>query len=400
MARVLIVDDSEDLQDALRDLLTCEGFEVASALNGERGLNLVRERRPDVILLDMMMPEVDGLEFLSRLSAFRSPPPVVGLSGFEGFRDEALHRGAVAFLLKPISDKILIRVLRSALEQHAVDPTLVAENVAGVEPVRRIARQESGRAVARLARLDTAEVREGLRRVASWLPTYLGFGTSVVGVLRGDQITVEVVENGAPSCQEGTQVPLEAAFCGDVITVGSTLVLPDAEHHPCEYFAHHKEMKAGWRFYAGVPLTTSGGAVMGSLCVRDTIAREFRSEDMRVLEALGRATARGLESNEWPLQKDGAFAPTFRELFVEVMLARAAREGGAGVVVTIDSSARAPAAKGLAAVRVDGERVSLLWGGRAASIPGAVCGTLRVVPEETATPDRVRSGALAAHVVT
>jgi GAF domain len=188
--------------------------------------------------------------------------------------------------------------------------------------------------------------------------------------------------------------------CGDVITVGSTLVLPDAEHHPCEYFAHHREMQAGWRFYAGVPLTTSGGAVLGSLCIRDTIAREFRTEDMRVLEALGQATAHGLETNEWPLGRDGVFASTYRELFVEVMLAKAARRGGAGIVVAIDSGARAPAAKGLAAVRVDGERVALLWGGRAASIPGAMCGTLHVVPEETATSDRVPSGAHAAHAVT
>jgi CheY-like chemotaxis protein len=400
MARVLIVDDSEDLQDVLRDLLTCEGFEVASALNGERGLDLIRERRPDVILLDMMMPEVDGLEFLARLSAVRSPPPVVGLSGFEGFRDEALRRGAVAFLLKPISDTILIRALRSALEQRRVDPSLLAENAAGVEPVRRIARQESGRAVARLARVDMAELREGLQRVASWLPTYFGFGASVVGVLRGDEITVEVVDNAPPSCPEGQQVPLDAVYCGDVITAGSTLVLPDAEHHPCEYFARHKEMQAGWRFYAGVPLTTSGGAVLGSLCIRDMVAHEFRSEDMRVLEVLGRATAHGLESNEWPLEKDGAFAPAYRELFVDVMLAKAARPGGAGIVVTIDCCARAPAARGLAAVRVDGERVALVWGGRAASIPGAVCAGLHVAPEETATSDRVRSGALAAHVVT
>jgi CheY-like chemotaxis protein len=390
MARVLIVDDSQDLQDALRDLLTSE-FDVVSALDGERGLHLVREQRPDVILLDMMMPEVDGLEFLSRLSAFRSPPPVLGLSGFDGFRDEALRRGAVAFLLKPISANALIHALRSALERHAVDPRLLAENAAAVEPARRIAREESGRALARLEGVDMAELRQGLRRVTSWMPTYYGFGMSVVGVLRGDEMTIEAVDNGPPRCHQGQHVHPAAVYCGDVVTAGSTLVLPDPEHHPCEHFARHEEMKAGWRFYAGVPLTTSGGTVLGSLCLRDTMAREFRSEDMRVLEALGRATAQGLETNEWPLDEEGAFAPKYRELFVDVMLARAARPGGAGVITSLDCNATTPEACGLAAVRLDGERVALIWGGRATAVPEAVRGSLHLVPEEAAPTDRVPS---------
>jgi hypothetical protein len=179
-------------------------------------------------------------------------------------------------------------------------------------------------------------------------------------------------------------VPQDTVYCGDVITAGSTLVLPDAEHHPCEHFARHKEMQAGWRFYAGVPLTTSGGAVLGSLCIRDTIAHEFRTEDMRVLEALGRATARGLETDEWPLDEDGAFAANFRELFVEVMLARAGRAGGAGVIMTIDSSATTPPAHGLAAIRLGGGRL-LVWGGSAGAIPGTVSGSLHRIAPRTSS---------------
>jgi hypothetical protein len=237
------------------------------------------------------------------------------------------------------------------------------------------------------------ERRKGLRRVTSWLPTYFGFGMTLVGVLQGDELTIEAVDNGPPSYLPGAHVPQDTVYCGDVVTAGSTLVLPDAEHHPCEHFARHKEMQAGWRFYAGVPLTTSGGAVLGSLCIRDTIAHEFRSEDMRVLEALGRETAQGLETNEWPLDEGGAFAPKFRELFVEVMLARTARVGGAGVITTVDSSATTPAAHGLAAVRLGGGRLALVWGGQAGAIPGIVNGTLHLSSSSPGSSVRAASEA-------
>src|SRR5215475_5955150 len=103
MARVLVVDDSEDLQEMLAMALSDEGFVVSSALDGNRGLELAGELRPDVIVLDMMMPEMDGLEFLSRLATRPSPPPVVAQSGFLHLRSEALRRGAHSFLAKPFS---------------------------------------------------------------------------------------------------------------------------------------------------------------------------------------------------------------------------------------------------------------------------------------------------------
>jgi CheY-like chemotaxis protein len=374
----LVVDDSQDFQDALEMILTPEGYEVARALDGESGLQLIHELSPDVILLDMMMPEVDGLEFRSRLSALRPAPPVIGLSGFEGFRSEALHRGALAFLVKPVSTKALLGALRSALEQRPVDPSLVAQNAAAVAPARQIASEQSRRALARLAEVDLPAVREGLRRVARWLPSYFGFGMSVIALLRGDKVSIEAIHNGPERFQEGQHFPREDVYCGDVIDAGSTLVLPDPEHHPCEHFAHHREMLEGWRFYAGVPLTTPGGAVLGSLCMRDTVAREFHSEDMRVLEALGLAVARAFETKNWPLDEAGAFSREYRPLFVDVVAMRATRAGGAGIIMTVDSYAPAPAAAGLAVVRVNGAGATLLWGGPVSAIPRTVSGSLHL----------------------
>jgi CheY-like chemotaxis protein len=367
MARVLIIDDSEDLQATLEMILTDEGFEVASALDGQRGLQLTRELRPDVILLDMMMPEMDGLEFLSCLASEPSSP-VVANSGFDAYRDEALRRGAVAFLLKPLSMETLVGALRSAIERRAVPPTVLAQNAARVEQQRRRALEESHRAVARLDETGImSNAHEGLERIARWLPGYFGFGTCLVHILRGRDVCIQAMHNGPAQLYEGQRYPRDTVYCDDVMTAGSTLVLTDPVRHPSEHFAHHKEIEAGYRFYVGTPLkATPTGAVLGTLCMGDTTPHEFHTEDMRVLQSLGRGAAQGLELGCWPLDEHGIFERGYWQLFVDAVVDRAARPGGGGIVMTIVSP-REPlpeAAAGLALVRLDDVRMALLWGGQ------------------------------------
>ena len=136
MARLLIVDDSADVHEALQVGLTDTGFDVADAYDGEEGLRMIQEVRPDVVLLDMMMPEMDGLEFLSRLSELPSPPPVVANSGFVAFRAEALRRGAHAFLRKPFSIETLLAALQSAIEHRPLQSSVDVENAATAEIAR------------------------------------------------------------------------------------------------------------------------------------------------------------------------------------------------------------------------------------------------------------------------
>ena len=67
MSRLLIVDDEVAILDALQDVLSAEGYEVRTALNGAEGLKQVAQGRPDLVLLDLMMPVMDGHEVLQRL---------------------------------------------------------------------------------------------------------------------------------------------------------------------------------------------------------------------------------------------------------------------------------------------------------------------------------------------
>jgi hypothetical protein len=109
----------------------------------------------------------------------------------------------------------------------------------------------------------------------------------------------------------------------------------------------------------------SGGAVLGTLCLGDTTPHEFHTEDMHVLQSLGRGAARGLELGHWPLDEQGIFECVYCQPFIDAIVERAARPGGAGVVLTIaPPCAPLPHAKGLAVVRLDHARMALLWSGK------------------------------------
>jgi CheY-like chemotaxis protein len=389
MPRVLVVDDSEDLQESLATVLPDEGFVVSSALDGKRGLELTGELRPDVILLDMMMPEMDGLEFLSVLATRPSPPPVVAHSGFRHLRSDALSRGAHSFLAKPFSTTTLVGALRAAIASRPVAAALTAENAAEVEHARRLAIERAARALAQLGELKSG-VRDNLRRVPRWLTGYFGFGTAEVTLLHEQGLRTEAIDGARMGLAEGKTIPREDAFCDEVIAAGSTLVLNDPARHPSERIARHRQVLAGWNFYAGVPLRMANGPAIGTVCLEDTSPREFHGGDMRVLEAVGRGLGRALETRSWPIDGAGVLEREYLGVFIEAASTRVTRSG-AVVALIVDVTTPVPRTQGLAAIRLDGSRILLLWSG---SDAGAWSPSETVAGHVLATADlsRVKDG--------
>ncbi len=107
MARILIVDDQAATVDLVSATLKLLGHEPLSAYNGEQALNLVIDQPPDIILLDMMMPGIDGLETLRRLRrkpGFENIPVIVVSAGQEfDLEDRLQEAGGAVLLPKPIS---------------------------------------------------------------------------------------------------------------------------------------------------------------------------------------------------------------------------------------------------------------------------------------------------------
>lgn len=336
MAHVLVVDDSEDLKEVYELVLDGAGHRVSTASDGEEGLRRVAEEQPELVLLDIMMPGVDGLEFLARLPASCRPPlpPVIANSGFDDCRDEALRRGASAFLIKPVSIDVLLQAVEDALATRRVDPALVRQNVDEVEESRDRATVACAQLVAHIDAALTEAVRERLRALARWLPVWHGFGTSFIHVRHGDLLYLEATFNGPPRLYEGKRYPRERVYCDDLLDAGSTLLLNDPQHHPCEHFSQHLDISLGWRFYAGVPLTCRDGTVIGTMCLMDVEQHDLQAEDMRLLEVLALTLTHALEDaaehgtlDGFPTDPAGIFRAELMPTFLEVARRRAERRG-------------------------------------------------------------------------
>lgn len=116
-AKVLIVDDEEAVLKALAGALKDEGFEVIVAHNGKEALRLFEVERPDVVLLDVWMPDMDGLEVLSEIRKLDANCPVVMISGHATVATavKAMKLGANDFLEKPLSIDALLSTIESAI---------------------------------------------------------------------------------------------------------------------------------------------------------------------------------------------------------------------------------------------------------------------------------------------
>jgi two-component system KDP operon response regulator KdpE len=97
---VLVVDDNQKVLKFIEIDLKLRGFKVVSTNSGERGLELVRSTKPDIVLLDVIMPGIDGFEVLKKLRTFMQLP-VIAFSASSENQDEALRLGANDFMHKP-----------------------------------------------------------------------------------------------------------------------------------------------------------------------------------------------------------------------------------------------------------------------------------------------------------
>ncbi len=125
MPSILIIDDEKSIRDALREILEYEGFEVHEASDGKEGLRLIGKTAFDLVLCDIKMPHMDGIEVLSKIQEAQNDIPVIMISG-HGTIDtavDAVKRGAYDFLSKPLDlNRVLVSV-RNALDKSS----LVAE---------------------------------------------------------------------------------------------------------------------------------------------------------------------------------------------------------------------------------------------------------------------------------
>ena len=170
--RILVIDDEAAIRDSLRMILEYEGYGFTGAASGQDGIALVQRDRPDLVLLDIKMPGMDGMDVLRRLRALDDGLPVVMISGHgtTSTAVEAIKSGALDFLDKPLSSERVIVTLQNALKQQELRQENRALKLAMEAKYEIVGESQALRAVL-----------ESVKRAAPTNPTVLLLGESGVG---------------------------------------------------------------------------------------------------------------------------------------------------------------------------------------------------------------------------
>jgi DNA-binding response OmpR family regulator len=120
MQRILVIDDDPAVTSVLKRGLAYEGFAVDTANSGAAGLHIARDQPPDLVILDIMMPGLDGLEVLARLRAAEAGLPVLLLTAKDAQADQVsgLAAGADDYVVKPFTFEVLVARVRALLRRH------------------------------------------------------------------------------------------------------------------------------------------------------------------------------------------------------------------------------------------------------------------------------------------
>ena len=122
MAKILLVEDNEMNRDMLSRRLKRRGFDMVIAIDGQEGLEMAGQESPELILLDMSLPKVDGWEVVRRLKgdATTSGIPIIALTAhaMAGDREKAMEAGCDDYDTKPIDMKRLLEKINTMLEPH------------------------------------------------------------------------------------------------------------------------------------------------------------------------------------------------------------------------------------------------------------------------------------------
>jgi DNA-binding response OmpR family regulator len=119
--KILLVDDDDGLRDLYREELEDEGYEVLTAKNGKEALQKLEKEKPDLIVLDIVMPKMDGMEALGRMIGKAKTIPVILHTSHPGYQEDFMSWAADAYLLKSTDLTELKEKIRELLEQRSPD---------------------------------------------------------------------------------------------------------------------------------------------------------------------------------------------------------------------------------------------------------------------------------------
>jgi len=122
MSKILVIDDERSIRNTLKDILEYEKYEVDLAEDGKKGIDKVKQAEYDIVLCDIKMPGIDGIEVLEQLQELSSDTPVVMISGHGNIDTavESIKKGAYDFIEKPLDLNRLLITIRNAMDKSSL----------------------------------------------------------------------------------------------------------------------------------------------------------------------------------------------------------------------------------------------------------------------------------------
>lgn len=301
-AGILVVDDERFFREAIDDILGNEGFDIRIAETGEQALEMAADATLGVVVLDIRMPGLDGIQVLARLREIRPSLRVIMLSAStdQELVLEALRLGACDYLAKPLHDEELVLAVRRALESYSVAANW--DSLRG-RLDRLVAAMESLALSAQGLEPDerTSTLHEGAARVAAEVldaeKTSLMLMSPEGGML---EVVSAVGRSLAPEQMDG--VASGEAVAGVVMQRSEPLVVRDVESDPL-FAGCTQTDRYDTPSFAIAPVISEGEPI-GVVCATDRVGgSDFDDDDLALLRLLAMQISELLSLRESPIEE-------------------------------------------------------------------------------------------------
>ncbi len=206
MANILIIDDEKAIRKTLGEILSYEGYKIDEAADGEEGLKKFSSATYDVVLCDIKMPKMDGIEFLEKAREINSDVPIIVISGHGNIETavEAVKKGAFDYIAKPPDLNRLLITLRNAMDKQTLvtetkvlkrKVSRVQEMVGNSAPIKKIKETIEKVAPTDARVLITGENGVGKELVARWIHEKSNRNTGPVVEVNCAAIPGELIES-------------------------------------------------------------------------------------------------------------------------------------------------------------------------------------------------------------
>jgi K+-sensing histidine kinase KdpD len=305
--KLLLVDDDLNFMGLIQEILRIKGFAVDTAYNAEEALLMIQEKQYNLVILDLHLPDMNGLEMLSSIKSIQPDILSIILTGYSSVENsvQSLNLGAFAYLEKPVHPERLMEVIDRGLEKQ----NLLREN-------RRLLKELEQRNKDLNILLTVTQALSGSLKpdqiVSSALEIVnrsLGFGGYMLALYHGRSVLNEYRGFNDQLLERLKNIELRESLLGNVLRQSQPLILNQINGNP-DYFLSSLT-QAGYKSLLAVPMV-SANETSGIIGVTTTAEHIFMPMEVDLLRAIGREIAVAISNSQ--LFEEASSAQALREL--------------------------------------------------------------------------------------